>query len=252
MQRIRSEAMQPIGPGPASCRPLYQQFRAVDQKVSNQMNTSPKRSKEAHPTHSPSSSTAQSILKTVEPDDSSLKEVNGDEPNANASANRTVHHGWLYRRAVLPVLALMRMGASPERMAWSITVGFLIGINPLLGSTTILCLAVAWIFRLNIAASQVGNHLVYPLQLLLFLPFLHLGTRVFHTQPLPLSRSAIVDAARQHPAELVRKLWLWEWHALVLWAGISVILVPVIAIALTPLFRRLMRRIKLKQYQIAR
>jgi uncharacterized protein (DUF2062 family) len=141
----------------------------------------------------------------------------------------------------------MRMGASPERMAWSIAVGFLIGINPLLGSTTILCLAVATIFRLNIAASQLGNHIVYPLQLLLFLPFLHLGTRVFRTEPLPLSGAAIVDAARQHPVELVRKLWLWEWHALVLWAGISVVLVPVAAIVLTPLLRRLMMRVKRKQ-----
>jgi uncharacterized protein (DUF2062 family) len=183
----------------------------------------------------------------VEPDEGSLKEVNQHKPNANACANISVHHGWLYRRAVLPVLALMRMGASPERMAWSIAVGFLIGINPLLGSTTILCLAVATIFRLNIAASQLGNHIVYPLQLLLFLPFLHLGTRVFRTEPLPLSGAAIVDAARQHPVELVRKLWLWEWHALVLWAGISVVLVPVAAIVLTPLLRRLMMRVKRKQ-----
>jgi uncharacterized protein (DUF2062 family) len=188
----------------------------------------------------------------VEPEDGSLKEVNQNEPNANASTDKPVHHGWLYRRAVLPVFALLRMGASPERMAWSIAVGIVIGINPLLGSTTILCLAAATIFRLNIAASQVGNHIVYPLQLLLFLPFLHLGTRVFHTQQLPLSRSAIVEAARQHPAELVRKLWLWEWHALVLWAGIFVILVPVIALTLTPLLRRLMTRIERRRYPIAR
>jgi uncharacterized protein (DUF2062 family) len=182
----------------------------------------------------------------VEPYEASLKEVNQPSiPDRNS-----VHRGWLYRRAVLPVLALLRMGASPERLAWSIAVGLLIGINPLLGSTTILCLAAAMLFRLNIAASQVGNHIVYPLQLLLFLPFLHLGTRVFRTQTIPLSRSAIVETARQHPVELIRKLWAWEWHALVLWLVISAALLPVIAITLTPLLRRVMARVNRRQCPI--
>jgi hypothetical protein len=66
-----------------------------------------------------------------------------------------------------------------------------------------------------------------------------------------MSRSAIVEAVRQHPAELVRRLWLWEWHALVLWAVLFIVLVPVIAIALTPLLRRLMERMNRRQDPIA-
>lgn len=159
--------------------------------------------------------------------------------------------GWLYRRVVIPLVDLLRMGASPERLAWSIAVGLLIGINPLLGSTTIFCLLAALLFRLNIAASQLGNHLVYPLQLLLVVPFLHLGTRVFHTAPLPLSRSAMVEAVRQHPAELIRRLWLWEWHALVLWAMLAMVIVPVAALALTPVLRRMMERVGRRQDPIA-
>ena len=142
------------------------------------------------------------------------------------------------------------MGASPERLAWSIAVGLLIGINPLLGSTTILCLAAAMLFRLNVAASQLGNHIVYPLELLLFLPFLHLGTRIFHTQPIPLSRAAIVENAHQHPVELIRRLWVWEWHALVLWLVISAALLPLVAITLTPLLRIVMTRVRRRQYPI--
>jgi uncharacterized protein (DUF2062 family) len=182
----------------------------------------------------------------VEQDEASLKEVN----HGNATIRTPVHHGRLYRRAVLPVLALLRMGASPERLAWSIAVGLLIGINPLLGSTTILCLAAAFLFRLNVAASQLGNHIVYPLQLLLLLPFVHLGTRLFHTRPLPLSRAAIVETARQHPAELIRSLWVWEWHALVVWSAISAVLLPALAITLTPLLRRVIARVRRRQYPI--
>src|SRR5947209_172719 len=97
------------------------------------------------------------------------------QPRTGQSSHE-VHHNWAYRRIALPIFALLRMGASPEKLAWSIAAGLLIGINPLLGSTTLLCLAIAFIFRLNVAASQLGNHVVYPLQLLLLLPFIRLGS----------------------------------------------------------------------------
>jgi len=45
------------------------------------------------------------------------------------------------------------MGVSLEWLVWSIVAGLLIGINFILGSTIILCLALAFVFRLNIAAS---------------------------------------------------------------------------------------------------
>jgi uncharacterized protein (DUF2062 family) len=142
------------------------------------------------------------------------------------------------------------MGATPERLAWSIAAGIVIGINPLLGSTTVLCLAVALAFRLNVAASQIGNHIVYPLELLLFIPFLRLGSIVFHTAALPLAPSAILEEARRHPIDLVREIWRWEWHALVVWAALSAIVMPVLAIALTPFLRRLLARVQQRQYPI--
>lgn len=142
------------------------------------------------------------------------------------------------------------MGASPERLAWSIAVGLLIGINPLLGSTTILCLAVAFVFRLNIAASQIGNHIVYPLELILIIPFIHIASRAFHTAPMPLSANELLHAAREHPLTLTRQLWQWEWHAFLLWVIIAAVTIPLIALALTPVLRKLLRRVERHQYPI--
>jgi uncharacterized protein (DUF2062 family) len=142
------------------------------------------------------------------------------------------------------------MGASPEKLAWSIAAGLLIGINPLIGSTTLLCFAVAFLFRLNVSASQLGNHVVYPLQLLFLLPLIRLGSRVFHTAAMPLSARTLLDRAHVNPIELTRELWMWEWHALVVWAIIALITLPIIALALTPLLRRLLLRIDHHQYPI--
>ncbi|MEI9977397.1 MAG: DUF2062 domain-containing protein [Edaphobacter sp.] len=161
-----------------------------------------------------------------------------------------IHHNWIYRRVALPILALLRMGASPEKLAWSIAAGLLIGINPILGSTTILCLAIAFVCRLNVAASQIGNHIVYPLQLFLVLPFIRLASRIFHTELMPLSAAEILHAAREHPFDLIRRLWLWEWHAFLLWAVFAALAIPLLAFTLTPILRKLLTRVTSHEYPL--
>jgi uncharacterized protein (DUF2062 family) len=159
-------------------------------------------------------------------------------------------HGWLYRRVVLPVLALLRLGATPERLAWSLAAGLMVGINPVLGSTTVLCLALAAVFRLNVAASQLTNHLVYPLELALLIPFLQAGSRLFGTPPMPLSAPELLHAARANPVALSRQLWTWEWHALSVWLLVAALATPMIALGLTPLLRRVLIRVRRHEYPL--
>jgi uncharacterized protein (DUF2062 family) len=142
------------------------------------------------------------------------------------------------------------MGATPRTLAWSIALGLLIGINPVIGTTTVFCLAAAFSFRLNVVASQIANHAMFPLELALVIPFIRLGSRVFHTAAMPLSPHLFFQAARTAPLALTRQLWLWEWHAFVVWACVSVVAAPLIALALTPLLQRLLSRIQHHQYPI--
>jgi uncharacterized protein (DUF2062 family) len=145
-----------------------------------------------------------------------------------------------------PILDLLRVGASPRKLAWSMAIGFAIGINPLLGSTTLVSLLAAFLFRLNLVASQIANHIVYPLQLLLFFVFIRLGDHLFHTGRMPMGRKAILEAVRHHPWDTTRELWSWEWHALVVWAIVCTILTPLLAAVLTPMLGRLSRSIQRK------
>lgn len=161
-----------------------------------------------------------------------------------------IHHNWAYRRIALPILALLRMGASPEKLAWSIAIGLLVGINPILGSTTVVCLAAAFVLRLNLAASQLANHIVYPLELILVIPLIHFASRIFRIEPIPLSAREIFREAHEHPLHLIHQLWRWEWHAFLLWAAIAALAVPIIAFALTPVLRRLLVRVEHHEYPI--
>jgi hypothetical protein len=142
------------------------------------------------------------------------------------------------------------MGATPRTLAWSIALGMMIGLNPVIGTTTLLCLAVAGCFRLNVVASQIANHAMFPVEVALVLPFIRLGSRVFHTAAMPLSPRLFMQAARTAPIALTRQLWMWEWHALAVWAAIAVVAAPLIAVGLTPLLERMLGRIQRHQYPI--
>lgn len=158
------------------------------------------------------------------------------------------HHNWIYRRLVLPILALLRMGATPQRLAWSIAVGVVVGLNPIVGTTTVLCLALAFALRLNIVAMQVANHAMFPFEVALVLPFIRLGTRVFRTSAMPLSSAVLLQRARTSPLTLIRLVWIWEWHALLVWLLCAVIAAPLIALSLTPVLARIQARIQRHQH----
>jgi uncharacterized protein (DUF2062 family) len=82
---------------------------------------------------------------------------------------------WLRTKLLQPLLAFLKQGITPQKLAWSIAIGFVIGIFPMIGLTTVLAFLFAFIFRLNIAATQLVNYAVYPLQILLIIPFFQVG-----------------------------------------------------------------------------
>jgi uncharacterized protein (DUF2062 family) len=155
------------------------------------------------------------------------------------------------RWVVLPVKGLLRMGASPERLAWSLAVGIVVGVNPLLGSTTLLVLGLAGLFRLNVVASQVGNHAMYPLEIALFPVFIKLGSVLFVTERLPLAGSKLWAAARAHPWDTTVVLWRWEWHALVVWAIFAAVALPAMGFGLGPVFGKMQRRMQRRQLNMS-
>jgi uncharacterized protein (DUF2062 family) len=99
----------------------------------------------------------------------------------------------------------------------------------------------AWVFGLNQIASQIGAHAMTPLHLLLFIPFIELGVHLFHTRRLPLIRQQI-EHLSHHPWRLIRDIWQWEWHALIVWGLVAAIAMPLLAIYIRRALVLLMRR----------
>jgi uncharacterized protein (DUF2062 family) len=145
------------------------------------------------------------------------------------------------RKILRPLLCQLRGGVTPRRLAWSLALGLVIGINPSIGLTTFAVVLIAWTCGLNQIASQVGLHIVAPLHLLLFIPFIEVGVWLFHTHRLPMTRKQ-VEHLSHHPLRLVHAIWQWEWHALIVWGIVAAITMPLLAHYLRRALILLMRR----------
>src|SRR5215472_7734567 len=89
------------------------------------------------------------------------------------------------------VLALLSQGITPHKIALTLVLGVLFGVIPLIGTSTTLCALAALALGLNLPLIQLVNYLVYPLQILLLIPFVQAGQWLFRQPPLPFTLTDI-------------------------------------------------------------
>jgi len=157
----------------------------------------------------------------------------------HAFAENGMIKDFLQRRVMRPVMELLRQGTAPEKLALSIAVGLVVGVFPGLGWTTIACTLIALWFRLNLPAMQLANYVVYPLQLILFLPFFRAGEFLFHSARLPFSLSQILAMIRSDMWHAVKVLWVANVHAMAVWVILAAPAMYLLYRILLPVLRRL-------------
>jgi len=130
----------------------------------------------------------------------------------------------------------LSQGISPRRLAVTLALGMAIGCIPVVGVPTLICAALAVALRLNLAAIQAANYAVMPLQLLLIVPFVRLGSRLCASGRL----QAVHGSALSHAAPLavIQEFGSLAGEALLAWLILAVPAVILLTAALTPLLRR--------------
>ena len=134
------------------------------------------------------------------------------------------------------VATWLRQGISPRKLALTLALGFAIGCIPVVGVTTALCVVAALALRLNFPVIQAANWLAAPLQLLLIVPFVRLGGRLF---TFGSSRVIEIDSLlHTSPLALIAQVGGMAGQALLAWLMISIPAVALLTVMLTTLLRR--------------
>lgn len=146
-------------------------------------------------------------------------------------------------RLIAPFIELLRQGMSPEKIALTIALGIMLGVTPVLGSTTLLCTLTALALRLNLPAIQLVNAVVYPLQIILIIPFFKLGAFVFHTSATAISLKGIEAMIHTGIWNAIGALWILTIHALVVWGALGAIMTALLYPVLIIFVRHLWKRV---------
>lgn len=147
-------------------------------------------------------------------------------------------HDKLYRKLIQPFIELLKQGVSPEKIALTVALGIMLGVTPVIGSTTMLCTLAAITLRLNLPAIMLVNGVVYPLQLTLLIPFLRAGAWVFRVEGPKLTIVEIFSLIRSNVWHAIATLWIATMHALVIWLLAGCAATAIVYAVLVMLLRR--------------
>ncbi len=135
---------------------------------------------------------------------------------------------------------LLGGGEPLPKTAWTVALGFAIGMFPLMGVTTIACALLAGGLRLRQAAIQLGNYAALPLQIILLIPLLRLGERIAGAERFVFDPPALLKGFPNIPESTARAVVMAQWHMIVGWAVVA----PVAFVVAGMVGKVLLRRVR--------
>lgn len=146
------------------------------------------------------------------------------------------------RYLVQPVLAQLRQGISPEKIALTVALGAALTIFPILGATALLCTVAGMIWKLNQPIIHLVNWVFYPLQLVLLIPFYRAGEWLFRKPHVLLSIPLLIEQFRASAIQFLRDFSVIALQGVVVWCLVAPVLAALIYFAVLLPLRRLPRR----------
>lgn len=120
------------------------------------------------------------------------------------------------------MIGFLKQGISPASLALAITAGIVLAYIPVFGVSTVLCLLAVWLLRVNPAVVLLVNQLAYPLQFILFIPFLRMGEWLFNAPNIPFSVTQIFAMAKEDFWGVISLVWQSNLYGIVVWIVISI------------------------------
>jgi len=142
-------------------------------------------------------------------------------------------------RVVGLLVTQLKQGITPQKIALTITLGVCLSAFPILGTTSLLCLAFGVWLGLNQPVIQLVNWLGSPLQLGLFAPFVRLGEYLTRSPRVSFSIPDLIAKFRVSPLEFTREFGLTGWHGIIGWLAVA----PLAGVLLYFVFLRLTKRL---------
>lgn len=133
----------------------------------------------------------------------------------------------------------LTQGATPEKLAQSLSVGMLIGCFPLLGFATGLAAVFGIIFKLNHIVVQTANYMMYPVQIVLIPVYIKVISLIVDVGDVPIRPDLMIELFRKDWVYFLKTYALIGVYAVILWVVVSAVLFTVLQKLLLPAINKL-------------
>jgi uncharacterized protein (DUF2062 family) len=161
------------------------------------------------------------------------------EPYVSAQRS-AIGYAWHHRvRGV--ILTQLRQGITAEKISLTLAIGLVLGLFPIFGTTSALCVLAALWLKLNQPMIQLVNWFAAPLQLPGIFLFVRIGERLTRSPPVQFSISGLVQQFRSAPLQFLQQFGMTGLHGVLAWLLIAPAIAAAVYLALLPPLRRLAR-----------
>jgi uncharacterized protein (DUF2062 family) len=131
-------------------------------------------------------------------------------------------------KILIPFRLTAGSGLTPDKLAFSVTIGIIAGIFPVLGTTTLLSLFLTLLFRQNIVIVQSVQWLFALLQIILIIPFMQFGAFLLNQQAIHISMQEINAAFQPGFISGIKTIGIFQLYAILSW---TILAIPASAIS---------------------
>lgn len=136
-----------------------------------------------------------------------------------------------------PIVAQLTQGLTPRKIALTIAIGGVIAVFPILGTTTLLCVAAGIVFKLNQPILQAMNVAGTPVHL----PFIYFAVRcgewLFGSAETPLDLPRMKELLLAEPLTFLREFGQAAVQAIAVWCLLAPLAIALIYAITLPILR---------------
>lgn len=136
-------------------------------------------------------------------------------------------------------------GASPKALAASSTIGVVMGIFPVIGVTTLMMGAISVRWKLNLPLMLAVSYLIYPLQIVLMIPFVRVGEWLTGSKYVSFSFEKMGQAFEADFMGALADLGTANLQAVAGWGLFSIPAAAGMYLLLIPIYSKIIGRTKL-------
>lgn len=145
------------------------------------------------------------------------KELNTLKPE-NLHSNMSIRIIESFKNKILiPFRLIPKDGITPETMAFSVTLGIISGIFPVIGMTTVLSIGLTMLFRQNLLVVQAVQWILALVQVLLIIPFMKFGAFLLHQSVVHISMAQINHAFQPGMLSGIKAVGIFHLYGILSW-----------------------------------